>query len=116
MRRWICWLIAAVIVLVSATVVALSMRDVTDRQPGLDSASLGMLLLDAEDGVYVLAVSDRSPADLAGLQPGDCILFAGNSPLADSAALNELLQTGGERLTLTVLREERRLRLILPCR
>ena len=37
---------------------------------GTDSASLGLVLLDREGGVYILAVSQGSPADQAGLMPG----------------------------------------------
>ena len=82
----------------------------------VDSAALGLLLLDAEEGVYVLAVSERSLADQAGLLPGDCILCAGDEALGEATGLNRLLEQGRERLPLTVRREDAVIRLELLCR
>ena len=87
-----------------------------DPPRAVDSAALGLLLLDAEEGVYVLAVSERSLADQAGLLPGDCILCAGDEALGEATGLNRLLEQGQESLPLTVRREDNVIRLDLPCR
>ena len=87
-----------------------------DPPRAVDSAALGLLLLDAEEGVYVLAVSERSLADQAGLLPGDCILCAGDEALGEAMGLNRLLEQGQESLPLTVRREDNVIRLDLPCR
>ncbi|MBQ7849461.1 MAG: PDZ domain-containing protein, partial [Clostridia bacterium] len=79
------------------------------------SASLGLVLLSAEQGVYVLAVSDQSPAALSGLEPGDYILSAQGEPLADIASLDERLQ-GSEELLLSVRRGDELLEIMLPGR
>lgn len=82
---------------------------------GGGSASLGLVLLGAEQGVYVLAVSEQSPAAQAGLEPGDYILSAGGAALEDVAALDERLSLGGS-LALTVRRGDTELALTLPGR
>ncbi|MBQ2954491.1 MAG: PDZ domain-containing protein [Clostridia bacterium] len=81
-----------------------------------DSASLGLLLLDQADGVYILAVSDGSAADHAGLQPGDCILHVAQTPLEDVASFNGYLTQQGQTLPLTIRRNGREMHLSLPLR
>ena len=61
-------------------------------------AAFGMLLIDIADhetadslhvdewGVYVLAVQEKSPADLAGVYPGDRLLTANEQPVQDTGA------------------------------
>lgn len=79
------------------------------------SVSLGLVLLNAEQGVYVLAVSEQSPAALAGLEPGDYILSAQGETLADIAALDAQLQRT-ELLELKVRRSDDVLEIRLPDR
>ncbi len=105
--------------LMIALMVSLALLAGCLKQPqtaATDSAALGLLLLDAEDGVYVLAVSDRSPAHQAGLQPGDCLVLADGVPLESASAFNDLLPRGQETILLTVRRGGQELRLELPCR
>lgn len=116
MHRRIWMAVLALLLLAAAGIGWRSFVTAPEQPAAVDSASLGLLLLDAEGSVYVLAVSDRSQADQAGLEPGDCILSAGEKQLPDTAAFNELLQMNRDQLLLTIRRDDRELRLTLPCR
>lgn len=111
-KRWL-WLA----LLVAAAVVLLPLGSLVDRpQQTADDASLGLLLVDEADGLYVLAVSAGSAADQAGFRPGDRILDADGAPVSTSAIFYERLLTAPSRLHMTVRRQERVLQLVLPCR
>src|SRR5262249_32736794 len=63
---------------------------------------------DKPDGVHVTQVAPGSPAERAGIKPGDVVKAVGKKPLT---SLNQLVeQTGdlraGDRLTLTVQRDK----------
>jgi len=51
-------------------------------------AELGLVLLDGEEGVSVLAVRNRSTADRAGILPGDVLLQADGIALPTSSSWN----------------------------
>ena len=75
MQRRLCRLaILLCLLLVAAGVLVL--RPAPERAVEVDSASLGLMLQEADGAVCVLAVSPRSPAERAGLRPG-----AGGDPL-----------------------------------
>lgn len=82
----------------------------------VDSAQLGLVLLDDENCVYVLAVSDQSTACYAGLEPGDYILSADGMAVTSGITLDEMLLGGEESLQLIVQRQGRKIELTLPCR
>lgn len=114
MRRRLCRLaIVLCLLLVAAGVLVL--RPAPESVGEVDSASLGLMLQEADGAVCVLAVSPRSPAEQAGLRPGDRILRAGVTPLTSAALFSDLLDDG-EELPLTIWRNEKELRLTLPCR
>jgi len=118
MRKSMQWLIPCLAVLLLALCVCAwgtGLRDAPEPE-GVSSASLGLVLLESERGVYVLAVSDRSAAWYAGLQPGDVILSAGNAPLESAAALDGLLAGENDTLMLAVLRDQQLLQLELTVR
>lgn len=77
-------------------------------------AALGLMLLNREQGIYVLAVTQDSPADRAGVLPGDYLLRADGEPLADSDQLDAMLREDADELTLLLRRDERELLLRLP--
>ncbi len=54
-------------------------------------ADLGLVLLDSETGVSVLAVKDKSPADHAGIHPGDLLLQADGQPFDTILQLEAML-------------------------
>ena len=80
------------------------------------SAALGLMLLEQEEGLYVLAVTKNSPADKAGVHPGDYLLRAGEEELVDAAHLDQCLQESENSLTLTLLRADSEIRVTLPTR
>ena len=65
-----------------------------------------MNLRDAPDGVYVGQVQPGSPADTAGLQPGDIILSMNGTNLKTSEGMQSTMQSAkvGDALRLTVWR------------
>lgn len=90
--------------------------DSLNAPPFCDSTSLGLMLLEDSAGVYVLAVSEESLAQVAGLEPGDYILSAGGGQLTSTAAFNSLLLQEQEELQLRIRRQNRELLLSLPLR
>jgi serine protease Do len=60
--------------------------------------------LPARDGLLVRGVLDDSPAAAAGLQRGDLLIAAGETPLTSADDLFEAIDKAGESLTLRVLR------------
>jgi membrane-associated protease RseP (regulator of RpoE activity) len=78
----------------------------------------GMTLLDIQSpeaalsyhvprlGVYVLSVSDGSPAKIAGIEPGDCISELNGSAVQDAQQVLSALQdlTQSQSVTLTIIR------------
>ena len=81
------------------------------------SEGTGLVLLDSAEGVYVLAVAQRSAADQAGVAPGDYLLSAGETVLDTAAALDALiaqLPPAQRAVPLTLRRDEGVLRLSLP--
>ena len=115
MMRWMLLSLAAVLLLL-AVYHGLKRLEPSSAPQGMSSAALGMVLLEAEDGVYVLAVSDQSPAHQAGLAPGDYILQMDGQAIGDAAELDALLCMKTDSLRLTVRRGEQELSLVMPCR
>lgn len=83
---------------------------------GGSSAALGMMLLEREKGLYVLAVTQDSPSDKAGFRPGDYLLLAEDVPLDSVAQLDALIDAAELELTVRVRRSEQELMLRLPAR
>lgn len=77
-------------------------------------AALGLMLLNREQGLYVLAVTQDSPADRAGVLPGDYLLRADGEPLMDSDHLDAMLREDADELTLLLRRDQQELLLRLP--
>ncbi len=69
-------------------------------------AALGLMLLDGEEGVSVLAVRDGSPADKAGILPGDVLLQADGASVADILQLEALLTQAQRPMCLEVRRNQ----------
>lgn len=76
---------------------------------------LGLMLLE-EDGIYVLAVTDRSPACRAGIEPGDLLTEADGESLTEIAQLEAMLQhvPEGGALRLGLMRDGASMTLTLP--
>lgn len=72
-------------------------------------AALGLVLLDDDGGVSVLAVRDGSPADRAGILPGDVLLQADGTDVTDILQLEELLSKAQRQMYLELLRDAEQL-------
>lgn len=72
-------------------------------------AALGLMLLDGDDGVSVLAVRNGSPADRAGIEPGDVLLQADGSDVTDIVQLEELLLQAEQQMCIELRRNQEEL-------
>ena len=84
--------------------------------PPARMTELGLMLLEEKGGIYVLAVTDRSPACRAGIEPGDLLTEADGESLTEIAQLEAMLQTMPESraLRLGLVREGASMALTLP--
>ena len=82
---------------------------------GANSAALGLMLLEkkAGAGLYVLAVTQESQADKAGVQPGDYLLRLGESLLETSAQLDKMINESAGRLPIVLRRDGEQLQIEL---
>lgn len=113
-RRWI--IPAALLILLVALLLCRQGPNVPENgDASLGSAAMGLMLLDETGGVYVLAVTEGSPADAAGIRPGDLITQADGQAVLTAEALDELI-SGRETLMLTLLRDGESKILRLPGR
>lgn len=116
MRKGRIWLLAAAAAVALAGLVIFSPRSGrTHARAGSSSASLGLMLLDGENCVQVLAVTDRSPADYAGFQPGDRILRTGTAPVNSTEDFEQLLNRD-KPLECLIRRDGREMKLRIPFR
>ena len=77
---------------------------------------LGLMLLEEKGGIYVLAVTDRSPACRAGIEPGDLLTGVNGDSLTEIAQLEAMLQhvPEGGALRLGLVRDGASMTLTLP--
>ena len=111
-RRGICLL---ALILLAAGLWCGLRQDAPETVPG-SSAALGLMLLEQRNGIYVLAVTDGSPADRSGIQPGDYLLTLAGEQLVTLETLDALLSDGNGSLPLTLDRDGQELYLQLPVR
>lgn len=118
MRRLVHWLLLtlAAIFVVAGIWHGIARSGQSPQITGSGSAALGLVLLNDDGCVYVLAVSDQSPAYHAGLEPGDYILRAGETTVEDFNVLNELIEAEQSSLRLTIRREGEERMVVLPCK
>lgn len=110
--------IGMILLIAAAISVGLYMTLTRDASPAAEgsSAALGLMLLEKENGLYVLAVTQGSPADRSGVQPGDYLVAAGEARLNSMERLDDLLGGGAEAIPLTLHREGREMYIQLPMR
>jgi serine protease Do len=80
------------------------------RSRGSERAWLGLNCIEVEDGVRVMRVTDDSPADVAGLEPGDRIVSLDGRPVRDLHTLWRSLwaeQPAARAVKLTIQRQGR---------
>ena len=116
-RRIICCLTLALAVLLLALGI---FHDLQRTEPsvsaGTGSAALGLMLLDQQDGVYVLAVTENSVADASGVRPGDYLLRVGEEALASAETFDLLLDERTDSIVLTLRRDGAEVTVTLPGR
>lgn len=84
--------------------------------PPARMTELGLMLLEEKGGIYVLAVTDRSPACRAGIEPGDLLTGVDGKSLTEIAQLEAMLQDmpEGGVLRLGLVRDGASMTLTLP--
>lgn len=94
---------------------ALCREKETEALP-LSSASLGLLLLEKDGSLLVLAVNEGSPAEKAGFLPGDYLIQLEATPLRSVAHLDELLYASAadQPVLMEILREKKTKILPIP--
>lgn len=116
MRKWMRWAALAA----ALGVLALGLRFMLNRDdpisPEGSIASLGLMLLEKEDGLYVLAVAQGSPAEKAGFCPGDMLIASRGESAAGIQWLETLLRNGEDSIPLTLCRYGDEIQLNLPVR
>ena len=91
MRR--CLMIAVLLALLAG--LALVIPHSTGPSPmekNVSAAELGMMLLESDEGVSVLAVRDGSRAEQAGIRPTDLLTQVNSTPFCTVDELDALLQ------------------------
>jgi len=81
-------------------------REMAQKSMSTGSAAQGLMLLDKDSSVYVLAVTDQSAAFAAGVQPGDFILRADGMDVSSAMQLDAFFDGKREALELLVRRSE----------
>lgn len=83
-------------------------------EPATRSAELGLILLDQDDGLFILAVIADSAAEQAGFRAGDLLLRSGETPLTTTTMLESLITQDHEELSILLERNGKQLSLELP--
>lgn len=113
MRRMLRAVVLALALAMIAAGMIHSFRRADVPMSGGSSAALGIMLLEREKELYVLAVTQDSPADKAGIRPGDYLLRAGDVPLDSVAQLDALIDAAEHALSVRIRRSGQELLLHL---
>lgn len=116
MRRTRRAIVLIVVVLLAVSCTLLLREEPQTRPAGRNSVGYGLVLLNEDERVYVLAVSEQSPADLSGLEPGDYITGVNGQAVTSMEALDDMLMGSPQAPALTVIRREQELSLTLSGR
>lgn len=116
MRRTRRAIVLIVVVLLAVSCILLLREEPQSYPAGRNSAGYGLVLLNEDERVYVLAVSEQSTADLSGLEPGDYITRVNGEPVGTMEALDELLTGSPKAPELTIVRRRQELSLTLSGR
>ena len=78
------------------------------------TAELGLMLLDEDNGLFVLAITEYSPAWRAGFQAGDLLLSSGGTPLTSVLQLEAMISATSGEMPVLVDRSGKQMSLMLP--
>ena len=110
------WAVLILALLILGAVIVCGLHR-NEMPPAGDSwAALGLMLLEKESGLYVLAVTQNSPADRCGVQPWDYLVASAETPLVSLAALEAVLAGEEEDIPLMVKRDGLAVYIRLPAR
>lgn len=114
MRRFFCLLVLSALLLLA--ILLLRKEEPVSLTEQSNAASMGILLLEENDGLYVLAVIEQSVAAKANIEPGDLLYRANDIPLTSVSEFDTLLNTSNKenRLRLTLTRDGAQLIRYLP--
>jgi len=116
MRRTRRAIVLIVVVLLAVSCTLLLREEPQTRPAGRNSVGYGLVLLNEDERVYVLAVSEQSPADLSGVEPGVYKSTVNGEPVGTMEALDELLIGSPKAPELTIVRRRQELSLTLSGR
>lgn len=118
MKRKICLIALAAVLVLAGGLLWQGLHQEAAPQTGATSTALGLMLLEreADAGLYVLAVTQESPADRAGIHPGDYLLQSEGVQLQTSAQLDALINAAQDVLPLTLRRDGQQLQVGLSTR
>lgn len=92
-------------VLALLALTALLLAGIAKPQQDAAYGGAGLVLLDTENGPYVLAVTADSAADDAGVQPGDYLVQVDGKPAESAQQAFLLLQSAAQHAMLTLRRQ-----------
>lgn len=78
------------------------------------TAELGLILLDEDNGLFALAITEYSPAWRAGFQAGDLLLSAGDTPLTSVLQLEAMISSASGEVPVLLDRSGTQMILMLP--
>lgn len=109
MRKGLIALVLALILLGAGAVLWHTQLSAPSEESVTRMADLGLMLLDSDEGVTVLAVKDKSVADKAGILPGDVLLQADDVSVANILQLEEILLAAQKRMAIQLRRDQEEL-------
>lgn len=83
---------------------------------GNSSASLGLVLLEKEGSLYVLAVTQDSPADRADIHPGDYLLQLERENVTNVSQIDTLISLPRDHIDVLLRRDGQEMQIRLPIR
>lgn len=118
MKGKIALIVLAAVLVLAGSLLWQGRQQEAASQSGATSTALGLMLLEQEAGagLYVLAVTQESPADRAGIHPGDYLLQSEGVQLQTSAQLDTLINAAQDVLPLTLRRDGQQLQVGLSTR
>lgn len=117
MKKTVLCILLAVVVLAAVGAALPAFQPEAEEQPAAHAqrtAELGLMLLDEENGLFVLAITEYSPAWQAGFQAGDLLLSSGDTQLTSVLQLESMIASAGGEVPVLLDRSGRQLSLMLP--
>lgn len=118
MKRWTGAAILTLLCVIAANVfLSLSKEPAPDAIPPR-LTEMGLLLLDGDNGLYVLGVMNGSLAGDVGIRPGDYLTCAQGTALTSASQLEELLAdlTEADSVSITLERQRQMMTVDLALR